>query len=93
MRNKCEENHGLYRDSIYYCVRRALYNLTPYFDVKRLCFGFRAKSVSAAVHASKSINQRLKDYWLGLSLKNMDVAAIQVVKSDDTCVNNTLSIF
>ena len=90
MRNKCEANHVLYRDSIYYYVRRVPYDLTSYYDVKRLCFSLKTKSASAAVRASKSINQRLEDYWLGLRLQNMDIPAIQVVKSSDVHKNDTL---
>jgi integrase len=92
MRNKCEANHVLYRDGVYYYVRRVPYDLTSYYDVKRLCFSLKTKSASAAVRASKSINQRLEDYWLGLRLQNMDIPAIQVVKSSDTNVNDTLRL-
>jgi integrase len=90
MRNKCEANHVLYRDGIYYYVRRVPYDLTSYYDVKRLCFSLKTKSATAAVRASKSINQRLEDYWLGLRLQNMDIPAIQVVKSSDVHKNDTL---
>ena len=90
MRNKCEANHVLYRDGVYYYVRRVPYDLTSYYDVKRLCFSLKTKSASAAVRASKSINQRLEDYWLGLRLQNMDIPAIQVVKSSDVHKNDTL---
>ena len=75
MRNKCEANHVLYRDGVYYYVRRVPYDLTSHYDVKRLCFSLKTKSASAAVRASKSINQRLEDYWLGLRLQNMDIPA------------------
>ena len=90
MRNKCEANHVLYRDGVYYYVRRVPYDLTSHYDVKRLCFSLKTKSASAAVRASKSINQRLEDYWLGLRLQNMDIPAIQVVKSCGTHENDTL---
>jgi len=90
MRNKNEANHVLYRDGVYNYVRRVPYDLTFPCDVKRLCFSLKTKSASAAVRASKSINQRLKDYWLGLRLQNMDIPAIQVVKSGSTHENDTL---
>ncbi len=92
MRNKCEANHVLYREGIYYYVRRVPYDLTSYYNVKRLCFSLKTKSASAAVRASKSITQRLEDYWLGLRLQNMDIPAIQVVESGDTNVNDTLRL-
>ena len=92
MRNKCEANHVLYRDGIYYYVRRVPYDLTSYYNVKRLCFSLKTKSASAAVRASRSVTKRLEDYWLGLRLQNMDIPAIQVVKSGDTNVNDTLRL-
>ena len=90
MRNKCEANHVLYRDGVYYYVRRVPYDLTSHYDVKRLCFSLKTKSASAAIRASKSINQRLEDYWLGLRLQKMDIPAIHVVKSSDAVANDSL---
>ena len=90
MRNKCEANHVLYRDGVYYYVRHIPYDLASVYSVTRLCFSLKTKSASAAVRVSKSINQRLEDYWLGLRLQNMDIPAIQVVKSGDTHENDTL---
>ena len=92
MRNKCEANHVLYRDGVYYYVRRVPYDLTSHYDVKRLCFSLKTKSASAAVRASKSINQRLEDYWLGLRLQNMDIPAIQEVRSSDNLQDNTFKL-
>jgi hypothetical protein len=92
MRNKCEANHVLYRDGVYYYVRRVPYDLTFHYDVKRLCFSLKTKSASAAVRASKSINQRLEDYWLGLRLQNMDIPAIQVVRGSNDLQNSTIHL-
>ena len=92
MGNKCEANHVLYRDGVYYYVRRVPYDLTSYYNVERLCFSLKTKSASAAVRASRSVTQRLEDYWLGLRLQTMDIPAIQVVKSGDTHVNDNLRL-
>jgi hypothetical protein len=91
MRNKYETNHMLHRDGVYYCVRRVPYDLTSHYDVKRLCFSLKTKSASATVRASKSINQRPEDYWLGLRLQNMDIPAIQVVRASDEAERRGLS--
>jgi integrase len=92
MRNKCEANHVLYRDGVYYYVRRVPFDLTSHYDVKRLCFSLKTKSASAAVRASKSINQRPEDYWLGLRLQNIDIPAIQVVRGSNDLQNNTVHL-
>ncbi|MDA9010227.1 tyrosine-type recombinase/integrase [bacterium] len=92
MRNKCEANHVLYRDGVYYYVRRVPYDLTSYYNVKRLCFSLKTKSLKAAIRASRTVTQRLEDYWLGLRLQNMDIPAIQVVKSNNTPQDNTIKL-
>jgi len=92
MRNKCEANHVLYRDGVYYYVRRVPYDLTSYYNVKRLCFSLKTKSASAAVRASRSVTQRLEDYWLGIRLQNMDIPAIQVVRARDEANDATLRL-
>ena len=92
MRNKCEANHVLYRDGIYYYVRRVPHDLSSHYDVKRLCFSLKTKSASAAVRASKSINQRLEDYWLGLRLQNTDIPTVPLVRASDEINNATLCL-
>ena len=92
MRDKCEANHVPYRDDVYYYVRRVPYDLASYYNIKRLCFSLKTKSASAAVRASKSINQSLEDYWLGLRLQNVNIPAIQVVRSNDNLQDNTIKL-
>ena len=83
MRNKYDAPHVLFRDGIYYYVRRIPHDLTTYYSVKRLCFSLKTKSCVSAKRLSTSVTQRLDDYWLGLRLQNMDIPAIQLVKTDD----------
>ena len=90
MRDKCEANHVLYRDCVYHYMRRVPYDLIAHYDVKRLCFSLKTKSASAALSASKSINQRLEDCCLGLRLQNINIPAIQVVRSNDNLQDNTI---
>ena len=90
MRNKCASAHLMKRDNKYYYVRHIPYDLAPIYSVTRLCFSLKTKSLKAAIRTSKSVTQRLEDYWLGLRLQNMDIPAIQVVKSGDTHENDTL---
>ena len=90
MRNKYEANHVLYRDGIFYYVRCVPYDSTSNYDVKRPCFSLKTKSASTATRASKSINQRLEDYWLGLRLQNMDILAIQVFKPSDSHLDTSI---
>ena len=83
MRNKYAANHVLLRDGVFYYVRRVPLDLAEQYSVKRLCFSLRTKSYKSAIHASKSVSQRLKDYWLVLRLQKIDIPALDLVKTDD----------
>jgi integrase len=83
MRNIYAANHVFLRDGIYYYLRRVPLDLAEHYSVKRLCFSLRTKSYKSALHASKSVSQRLEDYWLGLRLQKMDIPALELVKSYD----------
>ena len=83
MRNKYASNHVLLRDGIYYYLRRVPYDLTDHYQVKRLCFSLKTKSLSHANRTAKSVSQRLEDYWLGLRLQKMDIPAMSVLKTHD----------
>ena len=83
MRNKYEANHVLLRNENYYFIKRVPCDLKSYYSVKRLCFSLKTKSYSSALRISKSVLQRLDDYWLGVRLQKMDIPAIHLVKSND----------
>ena len=84
--------HLCQRDGVFYFVRRVPVDVLPYYSSNRISISLKTKSASAAIRASKSINQRLEDYWLGLRLQNMDIPAIQVVKSNDNSQDNTIHL-
>ena len=93
MRNKYDASHVMYRDGVYYYVRRIPCDLTSFYPVKRLCFSLKTKSLKAANRSAGSISQRLDDYWLGLRLQKLDIPAIHLTKQNDssTSVAPTLS--
>ena len=89
MRNKSDTPYVLFRDGTYYFMRRIPHDLTAFYSVKRLCFSLKTKSFVAAKRLSTSITQRLDDYWLGLRLQNMDIPAIQLIKTNDEIAEDT----
>ena len=66
MRKKYAPEHVMIRDGVYYYVRHIPCDLAPIYSVTRLCFSLKTKSLKAAIRTSKSVTQRLEDYWLGL---------------------------
>ncbi len=49
----------------------------------RLCFNLRTKSLQSANRAAELVSQRLKDYWLGLRLQQMDILAMHVLRQNN----------
>ena len=93
MRNKDDALHVMYRDGVYYYVRRIPCDLTSFYSVKRLCFSLKTKSLKAANRSAASISQRLDDYWLGLRLQKLDIPVIHLTKQHEsnTSVSPALS--
>ena len=92
MRNKCVANYVMKRDGRYYYVRHIPKDLTQHYTIQRLCFSLKTNSDSTAIRYSKSITQRLDDYWFGIRLKNMDVPSVDKVKSDNVINDDTPKI-
>ena len=92
MRKKYAPEHVMIRDGVYYYVRHIPCDLASIYSVTRLCFSLKTKSLKAAIRTSKSVTQRLEDYWLGLRLQNMDIPAIQVVRGRNDLQNNTIHL-
>ena len=53
-------------------------DLANHYSVKRLCFSLKTKSLGYAIRASKSVSQRLEDYWFGIRFKRTDAPALPV---------------
>ena len=70
-------------------MRRIPHDLTAFYSVRRICFSLKTKSFVSAKRLSTSVTQRLNDYWLGLRLQNMDIPAIQLVKTDEEIAEDT----
>jgi integrase len=71
------------RDGIYYFVRRVPDDVKSYYSSDRISMSLRTKSNGVAIRATKSICQRLDDYWLGLRLQKMDIPAIHLLSSNE----------
>ena len=51
--------------------------------MRRLCFSLKTKSLAYAIRVTRSVSQRLEDYWFGIRFKRMDVPAISSVQIDE----------
>ena len=71
------------RRGIFYYVRRVPHDVRKHYASSRISFSLKTKSLKSAARAASSVTQRLEDYWLGLRLRQIDIPAIHLVKSDD----------
>ena len=90
MRKKYAPEQVMNRDGVYYYVRHIPYDLSDYYNVNRLCFSLKTKSLKTAILASKSVSQRLEEYWFGLRLQDMDIPAIEVNIAGDALDSDSL---
>ena len=80
------------RNGIYYFVRRVPDDVKSYYSSDRISMSLRTKSNGVAIRATKSICQRLDDYWLGLRLQKMDIPAIHLVGSNEVLNDSSPNI-
>ena len=92
MRNKYVAEHVMKRDDMFYYVRHIPTDLANQYSVKRLCFSLKTKSLGYALRASKSVSQRLEDYWFGIRFKRMDVPAIKSIQTEDVAEDGSPTI-
>ena len=71
------------RDYQFYYVRHIPSDLTHHYSVQRICFSLKTKSDSTAVRFSKSITQRLDDYWFGMNVPAGDKIKLDGAFNDD----------
>ena len=70
------------RAGIFYYVRRVPLDVRQFYKSSRISLSLRTRSRGNAVRAAQSVTQRLEDYWLGLRLQQLDIPAINLLKSD-----------
>ena len=86
MRKKSVASHVMKRDNVFYYVRHVPKDLIDHYSVKRLCFSLKTKCESSANRSSRSITQRLDDYWYGVRFSKLDVPINNLIASKQ---NNT----
>ena len=77
------------RDGIYYFVRRVPDDVKSYYSSDRISMSLRTKSNVSAIRASKSLYQRLDDYWTSIRLTNMKVPAEHLLVSKPPVNSNS----
>ena len=81
------------RKGNYYFVRRVPNDMKSYYSSDRISFSLKTKSYVSALRITKSVTQRLEDYWSGIRLQNMKIPSIHLVKLNEVTNDNSPNIF
>ena len=81
---KSGQPHLSVRSGVFYFVRRIPTDVRHHYRADRVSLSLRTKSMPIAARSAASINQRLEDYWLGLRLQQIDIPAINLVRTPET---------
>jgi hypothetical protein len=78
--------HTYTKRDIYYFSRVIPGDLKHHYSKARIIQSLKTKSAPRATTASKMLSAKLDDYWLGLSLKQVDVPAAHLLASKDCLI-------
>ena len=80
------------RGAVYQYIRRIPCDIRPHYKTDQLYFSLRTRSHTAANRISKSITQKLDDYWLGTRLQKIDIPKIAIINLDNSSLKNGPSL-
>ena len=69
------------KHGVYYFSKRVQCDVRSYYKNDRIVVCLRTKSSLSAIRASKSLYQRLDDYWASIRMTNMQVPAEHLLVS------------
>ena len=78
--------------AVYHYIGRIPRDIRPHYKTDQLYFSLRAQSRTAANRISKSISQKLDDYWLGIRLQKIDIPNIAIIDLENSSLKNGLSL-
>ena len=74
---------------VYYFSKRVPYDVRSYYKSDRIVICLRTKSNVSAIRSSKSLYQKLDDYWTSIRLTKMQVPAEHMLVSKPPVNNNS----
>ena len=77
------------RNGVYYFVRRVPNDLKDIYSSDRISMSLKTKLITTARRVAKSIDQRLRDYWMEIRLQKLDIPAIKLVQPDRLANDNS----
>ena len=76
------------RGGVYQYIRRIPCDIRPHYKTDQLYFSLRTGSFVSANRLSRSITQKLDDYWLGIRLQKIDIPKIAIINTSEPVPEN-----
>jgi len=85
--------HFLWQKSgTYYFVRRVPKDIQEHYTASRVVICLKTTRRDSALKASRSISQRLEDYWLSLRLSKLDIPALHLLRDQPLSTSTSSSM-
>ena len=85
--------HFLWQKSgTYYFVRRVPKDIQEHYTASRVVIYLKTTRRDSALKASRSISQRLEDYWLSLRLSKLDIPALHLLRDQPLSTSTSSSM-
>jgi uncharacterized protein with NAD-binding domain and iron-sulfur cluster len=79
---KIQPDYIFLRENTYYYSRKIPADIQHHYTSKRIVQSLRTTSHRRATQASKLLSSRLEDFWLGLRMKQLEVPAAHMLRSN-----------
>ena len=76
------------RGGVYQYIRRIPCDIRSHYKTDQLYFSLRTGSFVSANRLSRSITQKLDDYWLGIRLQKIDIPKIAIINTSEPIPEN-----
>ncbi|MDC1427110.1 tyrosine-type recombinase/integrase [Rhodospirillaceae bacterium] len=76
------------RGGVYQYIRRIPCDIRSHYKTDQLYFSLRTGSFVSANRLSRSITQKLDDYWLGIRLQKIDIPKIAIINASEPIPEN-----
>jgi len=85
--------HFLWQKSgTYYFVRRVPKDIQEHYTASRVVICLKTTRRDSALKASRSISQRLEDYWLSLRLSKLDIPALHLLRDKPLTASSSMTL-
>jgi len=89
------------KENVYYFSKTIPHDLQHHYSKPRIVISLKTKSSNRAATASRMMLAKLEDYWLGLRLKDTEIPAAHLLRSQATinlnsnliCTSEALEVY